>query len=72
MKPLQTDGQRADRLASLHGRRNTNVTLVHPSPLEQITRAPAQIFSTVRRVVSPKTDIGVQQLGGAVMIIRVY
>ncbi len=51
---------------------NTNVTLAHPGPWEQIEASASQIFATVGAVFSKKTDIGVQQLGGAVMIIRVY
>jgi len=50
----------------------TNVTLIHPSPAEQIRESAGQIFATIGALFSPKTDIGVQQLGGAVMIIRVY
>jgi regulator of sigma E protease len=51
---------------------NTNVTLVHPSPSEQISASAGQIFATLGAVFSHKTDVGVQQLGGAVMIIRLY
>lgn len=51
---------------------NTNVTLAHPGPWEQIEASASQIFATIGAVFSKKTDIGVQQLGGAVMIIRVY
>jgi len=51
---------------------NTNITLAHPGPWEQIEASASQIFATVGAVFSKKTDIGVQQLGGAVMIIRVY
>jgi regulator of sigma E protease len=51
---------------------NTNEQLEHPSPFEQIEASAGQIVSTIRVVCSPKTDIGVQQLGGAVMIIRLY
>jgi regulator of sigma E protease len=51
---------------------NTNVTLVHPSPLEQIHSSATQIFATLGTIFSPKSDVGVQQLGGAVMIIRLY
>ena len=51
---------------------STNETLEHPTPLEQIRASAGQIVSTVRVVFSPKTDIGAQQLGGAVMIIRLY
>jgi regulator of sigma E protease len=57
-------------IASWQG--NTNVTLSHPGPWEQIQASASQIFATIGAVFSKKTDIGVQQLGGAVMIIRVY
>lgn len=48
------------------------VELVHPTPWQQIRSSVGQIFSTIRTVSSPNSDIGVQQLGGPVMIIRVY
>jgi regulator of sigma E protease len=51
---------------------STNETLIHPGPWEQIQSSADQIFSTIGVVFSRKTDIGVQQLGGAVMIIRLY
>jgi regulator of sigma E protease len=44
----------------------------YPGTWEQIEASANQIFATIGAVFSPKTDIGVQQLGGAVMIIRVY
>lgn len=50
----------------------TNVTLMHQSPLEQIQASVEQIFNTFGALFSRKGEIGVQQLGGAVMIIRVY
>lgn len=50
----------------------TNEPLSHPNPVEQVEASAGQIFSTIKVVFSPKTDIGVQQLGGAVMIIRLY
>jgi regulator of sigma E protease len=46
--------------------------LVHPSPLEQIQSSVGQIFGTFHALFASKSEIGVQQLGGAVMIIRVY
>jgi regulator of sigma E protease len=51
---------------------NTNVILTHPSPFDQIKESTGQIVATLGAVFSRKTDIGVQQLGGAVMIIRLY
>jgi regulator of sigma E protease len=50
---------------------STNRTLSHPGPWEQIEASAGQIFGTVSALFR-KNDIGVQQLGGAVMIIRVY
>jgi regulator of sigma E protease len=51
---------------------DTNVALVHPSPWSQIQTSAGQIFSTFGALFEHKGQIGVQQLGGAVMIIRVY
>jgi len=50
----------------------TNYSLLYPSPLEQIKTSAGQIFNTFGALFSSKSEIGVQQLGGAVMIIRVY
>lgn len=50
----------------------TNRTLIYPGPWEQIEASAKQIFATIGAVISKRTDIGAQQLGGAVMIIRVY
>jgi regulator of sigma E protease len=51
---------------------NTNETLVHPEPFEQIRESAGQIFATLGTVLSRKSDVGVQQLGGPVMIARAY
>jgi regulator of sigma E protease len=51
---------------------NSNVTIVHPSPFSQIQESAGQIFATLATVFSHKGDVGVQQLGGTVMIIRLY
>ena len=51
---------------------NTNRVLVHPGPWEQIEASAKQIFATIGAVANKRNEIGVQQLGGAVMIIRVY
>lgn len=50
----------------------TNVSLVHPTPYAQVHSSLGQIMGTLWAVFSPKTHVGVQQLGGAVMIARVY
>ncbi|MBU6408993.1 MAG: RIP metalloprotease RseP [Verrucomicrobia bacterium] len=51
---------------------DTNMLLSHPTPQEQIWTSLHQITATLRAITAPKSDIGVQQLGGAVMIARVY
>ena len=51
---------------------DTNRTLAHPQPWEQIQTSTGQIISTLEALFQPKGQIGVQQLGGAVMIGRVY
>jgi regulator of sigma E protease len=51
---------------------NTNLVLSHPSPAAQIGDAAGQIYRTLSVLISPKTDVGVQQLGSAVMIVRAY
>jgi regulator of sigma E protease len=50
----------------------TNMLLVHPNPWDQIKSSVGQIVGTLRVLVAPKSDVSVQQLGGAVMIVRVY
>jgi regulator of sigma E protease len=49
-----------------------NIQLIHPTPWTQIKSSVGQIVSTIRTVTSPNSDVGVQQLGGPVMIVRVY
>jgi regulator of sigma E protease len=50
----------------------SNVKLVHTPPGEQIRESVGQIAATLGAVFSRKGDIGIQQLGGPVMIIRLY
>ena len=71
VKPIQPTNS-SPSLGILAWEGKTNVTLVHPSPLDQIRDSAGQIFATLGVVFSSKTDIGPQQLGGAVMIVRLY
>ncbi len=68
-KPLQP--AQAGPLFGIGWQMDTNTALVHPGPLEQIKESSGQIFATVGALFR-KNDIGLQQLGGAVMIVRVY
>ena len=71
MKPLQPTNV-PPMLGIMSWKEETNFMLVHPNPLEQINASATQIFSTIGALFQPKGQISVQQLGGAVMIIRVY
>ena len=46
--------------------------MTYPHPLAQIRASTGQIVSTFRTLLSRKSDVGIQQLGGAVMIVRAY
>lgn len=71
VKPLQpTNAPPSFGILTWQG--DTNVALLHPTPMDQIKASAGQIASTFSALFAPKGDIGVQQLGGAVMIIRVY
>jgi regulator of sigma E protease len=71
VKPLRpTNSEPSFGIISWQG--ETNVMLAHPNPWRQISDSSSQIFSTIGALFAPKGQIGVQQLGGAVMIIRVY
>jgi regulator of sigma E protease len=50
---------------------DASTQLVHPGPWEQIRVSAGQIFYTVAALCS-KGEVGVQQLGGPIMIVRVY
>lgn len=71
-KPLRPEGSDPSFGMAVGGIMNTNVAMDHPNPWEQIESSVLQIVGTLRTLISPKSDVGVQQLGGAVMIIRVY
>ncbi len=70
-KPISPEGSKPSfGISSWQDRSVTK--LIHPSPSEQIQASVSQITGTLRALFSRKSDVGVQQLGGAVMIIRVY
>jgi regulator of sigma E protease len=71
VKPIQPTNS-TPMLGIMAWEDDTNALLVHPNPLEQIQSSIGQITGTIHALFAHKSDIGVQQLGGAVMIIRVY
>ena len=71
MKPVMpTNSTPMLGILAWHG--DVNTALVYPDPVQQICESVGQITSTIGALFSHKGEIGVQQLGGAVMIIRVY
>lgn len=71
VRPLQPANS-YPQIGILYWQGDTNAALVYPNPVEQIRTAAGQIINTVSALFAKKSDIGVQQLGGAVMILRVY
>lgn len=50
---------------------NTNIALDHPLPTDQIAESAGQIFATIG-ALTHHNDVGIEQLGGPVVISRVY
>ena len=71
VKPLRpADAKPSFGILGLQG--SSNIVIMHPTPASQIEASFAQITGTIRALFSRKSEIGVQQLGGAILIIRVY
>ncbi len=71
VKPLQPTNS-LPLLGILGWQGDTNTSLVYPTPLQQIRDSVGQITGTLGALFAHHSDISVQQLGGAVMIGRVY
>ena len=71
VRPVQPE-ESAPSLGILELSLPDEVQLIHPTPWTQVCSSVGQIVSTIRTVSSPNSDVGLQQLGGPVMIIRVY
>ena len=71
VKPLQPTNA-VPMLGIMSWLGDTNTTLDHPNPLAQIQTSAGQIFSTLAALFARHSDVGIQQLGGPVMIARVY
>jgi regulator of sigma E protease len=48
------------------------LTVVHPSPIEQVRAATLSIFNTIGAIASPKSDVKLQHMSGPVMMLRIY
>jgi regulator of sigma E protease len=71
VKPLQPTNS-PPMLGILAWQGDAGNDLIHPNPVDQIRESVGQIAGTIGALFSRKGEIGPQQLGGAVMIIRVY
>lgn len=66
---LPTEGQQKPRIGIQWAEQ---MSLVHPSPLEQIHNSVSSTLNTISAVASPKSDIKLQHLSGPVGIVRIY
>lgn len=64
--------QSSPSLGVLQWQENTNTHLIYPTAWSSVSESMDQITGTLGAVFSRKSDIGVQQLGGPVMIMRLY
>jgi regulator of sigma E protease len=48
------------------------MTVVHPSPVEQIRAGMMSIFHTVGAIASSKSDVKLQHMSGPIMMMQVY
>ncbi|HEX5398734.1 MAG TPA: RIP metalloprotease RseP, partial [Verrucomicrobiae bacterium] len=48
------------------------ISMSHPGALEQVYSSVTSVVETIGAVISPKSDIKAQDLGGAVMILNLY
>ncbi len=69
--PRIPDGQKQARIGILWDERGM-ITLVHPSPSFQIKSSVLTMWETISALISPRSEIGVQQLSGPVGIMRIY
>lgn len=66
---LQTGAEKKPRIGIQWAEQ---MTLVHPSPFEQIRNSVSSTLNTIGAVASPKSDIKLQHLSGPVGIVRIY
>jgi regulator of sigma E protease len=66
---LLTEGEKKPRIGIRWAER---MTIVHPTPVEQIYNSVTSTLNTIAAVASPKSDIKLQHLSGPVGIFRVY
>src|SRR4051812_3209483 len=66
---LPTGGEKKPRIGIQWA---DQMTLAHPTPIEQIRNSVSSTLNTIAAVASPKSDIKLQHLSGPVGIVRIY
>ncbi len=66
---LETKGEKKPRIGIQW---EEKMTLIHPSPLEQVQNSISSTLNTIGAVASPKSDVKLQHLSGPVGIVRIY
>src|SRR3954468_9767764 len=66
---LPTGGEKKPRIGIQWA---DQMTLAHPTPVEQIRNSVSSTLNTIAAVASPKSDIKLQHLSGPVGIVRIY
>jgi regulator of sigma E protease len=66
---LPTQGEKKYRIGIQWAEK---MTIVHPSPIEQVYNSITGTLNTIAAVASPKSDIKIQHLSGPVGIVRIY
>jgi regulator of sigma E protease len=66
---LPTQGEKKPRIGIQWAQR---LTIVHPTPVEQIYNSVTSTLNTIAAVASPRSDVKLQHLSGPVGIARIY
>ncbi|TFE69090.1 RIP metalloprotease RseP [Methylacidiphilum sp. Yel] len=71
IKPMLPEGENVPRIGILWDL-NGQMTLSHPTPLEQLKASVSAMFNVLQALLSPKSDIKPQHLSGPIGIMRFY
>jgi len=66
---LQTEGEKKPRIGIQWA---DKLTIVHPTPVEQIYNSLTSTLNTIAAVASPRSDVKLQHLSGPIGIVRIY
>ena len=66
---MPTEGEKKPRIGIQWA---DKLTIVHPTPVEQIYNSLTSTLNTIAAVASPKSDVKLQHLSGPIGIVRIY